>query len=107
MLATICRRMGSHVAFVIATACRSTRGSRSCGKSVAIGGDAPASTTITGFPGADSADWADEGTGERLLNGVSGLSAADASPCEGEGRGFESRRPLESPGHTRDSQHVR
>ena len=39
-------------------------------------------------------EWADEETGESCSAECSGLGGAAASPCQGKGRGFASRRAL-------------
>jgi hypothetical protein len=50
---------------------------------------------VNRWRGADSAGWADEETVERLLSGVwRSWRSRCVSFCQGEGRGFESRRPL-------------
>ena len=50
---------------------------------------------------ADSAVWADEGTGRGCSTDCSGFGGLDTSPCQGEVRGFESRRPFRRPLHRR------
>jgi len=41
---------------------------------------------------------AEKPTGKNLLNGMEGAGRADSLPCQGEVRGFESRRPLQLSG---------
>ena len=49
-----------------------------------------------GRRGADSTDWADNQRRRACSTGLSGLHGRKPSPCQGEGRGFESRRPLQT-----------
>ena len=44
---------------------------------------------------ADWTDWADESADRRPRQGTGRLGGGFPSPCQGEGRGFESRRPLQ------------
>ncbi len=43
----------------------------------------------------DAMDWVDEIPGSSHFTGLAGRTGQTPSPCQGEGRGFESRRPLQ------------